>query len=117
MINKTYMNGGKPKSKSFTLALLALLVPVTIGPLNAFLRRIFDPVSLIGRPKINLFWFSPGIFGAFVSLGCAISAVYYVVKEYKSGSRSWKMWVAALLGGFIAAFWLFMIIGEFIYPH
>jgi drug/metabolite transporter (DMT)-like permease len=88
-----------------------------IGTVMSIFRQILDQTSLAGKPKLILPGFSPGILGAFASLACAICAIYYVVNEYKSGARSWQMWVGGLLGGVVAAFWLFMFVGEFLFPH
>ncbi len=45
------------------------------------------------------------------------SALITCILAYKKGERSWVLWtgfVPAILSG---AFWIFMIIGEFIFPH
>jgi len=50
-------------------------------------------------------------------LGVLVAAMATSITAYRRGERSWVMWVGfipAILG---CAFWVFMIVGEFIFPH
>jgi len=60
------------------------------------------------QPKSKTAWWATGL---------GIATIIAGVRAFKQGERSWVLWlvfIPAILNG---ALWIFMIIGEFIFPH
>lgn len=94
------------------IGLFSVVIAPLFGYLNAFLRKIFEPVSY--NPGQG---FSPGMVGFLLSMGLAITAILKFIKCYKSGEKSWKLWAGIIPAIAVGCFWILMISGELIFPH
>lgn len=92
--------------------LTALLIIPFITILNPFLRRLLDPVSF--NPNRGL---SPGITGALLSFGFSIATIILFIKNRRLGDRSLISWAGFFPALLVACFWIFMIVGEILFPH
>jgi hypothetical protein len=107
----------KPRTKTawraMYLGLATLLIPPFLGIFTAVIRPIIDKASVNSENTGAAMGFGSGV----LALALSVSALVTGIRAYKKGERSWVLWlgfVPAILSG---AFWVFMIIGEFIFPH
>lgn len=94
------------------MGLLSIAVVPFLGLLNALFRIVFDPASF--QPS-TLFY--PVMVGVLFSLGFAIATLVDFIQYRKMGERSWKMWVGFIPAFLVFCFWMFMIVGELVFPH
>jgi hypothetical protein len=105
----------KPRTKTawwaMGLGLGAILVFPLLGIFTAVVRPIIDKAGseIIGA--------SAGYGLMIVALILSVSALVVGVKAFKKGERSWVLWVGLVPAILNGVFWVFMIIGEFIFPH
>lgn len=58
------------------------------------------------------------IFGSMIiAFVLSISALVTGFRVFKQGERSWVLWVGFIPAILAGLFWIFMIMGEFIFPH
>jgi len=105
----------KPRTKTawraMGLGLSSILIFPFFGIFTAAIRPMIDKAS-------------NEIIGAVVGYGFMIIALILLVfafvtgvRAFKKGERSWVLWVGFVPAILVGAFWVFMIIGEFIFPH
>ncbi|MBM3253914.1 MAG: hypothetical protein FJZ16_06665 [Candidatus Omnitrophica bacterium] len=110
----------KPKTKTawraMWLGFSVLLIPPFLGVFAAVIRPIIDKESMEGREGFDL---GAGMgFGAgLVALILTFFALKTCIQAYRQGERSWALWVGFVPAILVGAFWIFMIIGEFLFPH
>ena len=106
----------KPKTKNawkvMWIGLSSLLVGPFFGYFMAFLRKTLDPISY--NPSLGL---PTGFLGVILGLGLAITSIVLFVKNYKLGERSYVLWIGLIPAILISSFWIFMIVGELLFPH
>ena len=106
-----------PKTKTtwwaMRLGLATMLIGPMIGIVASTIRPMIDPVSVNKENTGIAVGFSGGMFG----LVLAIATLVAWYRAYKAGERSWILWVGFVPAILIIAFWIFMIVGEFIFPH
>ena len=104
-----------PKTKTvwwaMWLGLSTIFIMPVLGIFASVIRPIIDKVSSenIGIP----IGFSVGV----LSLALSVSAIAVGICAYKKGERSSILWIGLVPAILVGAFWIFMIIGEFIFPH
>ncbi len=105
----------KPRTKTAWWAMGLGLGTILTGPLLsifvAVIRPIIDKAS--GENVGAAIGFNLGI----VSLILSVFALVTCIRAFKKGERSWVLWVGFVPAILSGAFWIFMIIGEFIFPH
>ena len=107
----------KPRTKTTWWAMWLGLATLLVGPMLGIFATVLRP--MIDRASVNsentgiAVGFSGGVFGLILS----ISALAVCIRAYKKGERSWVLWVGFVPAILVGAFWVFMIIGEFIFPH
>lgn len=105
----------RPKTKitswAMWLGLSTILIFPALGIFASAIRPIIDKTAgeNIGIP----IGFGFGIF----SLVLSISALAVCVIAYRKGERSSTLWLGFIPAIITGAFWIFMVIGEFIFPH
>jgi uncharacterized membrane protein YhaH (DUF805 family) len=105
----------KPKTKMvwwvMGLGLSSILIFPFLGIFAAVIRPIIDKASseIVGAVI--------GFGSMVVALILLVSALAIGVRAFKKGERSWVLWVGFVPAILVGAFWVFMIIGEFIFPH
>jgi len=105
----------KPKTKTawwvMGLGLSSILIFPFLGIFTAVIRPIIDKTSseIVGAVV--------GFGSMLVALSLLISALVIGVRVFKKGEHSWVLWVGFVPAILVGAFWIFMIIGEFIFPH
>ena len=108
---------GKPKTKTawwaMGLGLGTLLVMPILGIFASVIRPMIDSISVNSENTGARIGFGVGV----VALIFSISAIVAGVSAFKKGERSWVLWVGFVPAILVGAFWVFMIIGEFIFPH
>lgn len=105
----------KPRTKTawraMGLGLATTLVGPMLGVFAAVVRPLIDKVS--GENTGAAIGFSLGI----VLLILSVFAIVTCIRAFKKGERSWVLWVGFIPSILSGAFWIFMIVGEFIFPH
>ncbi|HWS48997.1 MAG: hypothetical protein WC503_02360 [Candidatus Shapirobacteria bacterium] len=97
----------KFKFKNFIQVLLIILSSL-----------LFPVLFLIIKGYINYYYsnyefdISAGVITLFFSMGLVFTAIVKLIRYYKSGERSRKLWVGITLSVLAANFWIFMIFGE-----
>jgi len=57
-------------------------------------------------------------FGMMIAtLGVLVAALVTGIRALKMGERSWILWIGFVPAALSVAFWLLMIVGEFVFPH
>ncbi len=105
----------KPKTKTawwaMGLGLGTLLMPPFLGIFAAVIRPMIDKAS--GENTGAATGFNLGI----ASFILSVFAIVTGVRAFKKGERSWILWIGFVPAILTGAFWIFMIIGEFVFPH
>lgn len=105
----------RPKTRlawqAMWLGIACLFVPLFLGTFAAVIRPMIDKISSEGVGIA--FGFGAGIFSLVLSLFALVTGI----RAFKSGERSWVLWIGFVPALLIALFWIAMIVGEFIYPH
>ena len=105
----------KPRTKTawwaMGLGLGTILVIPMLGIFAAVIRPIIDEAS---SENVGT---TVGFGAGFVSLILSVSALVAGVRAFKKGERSWVLWLGFVPAIAVGAFWVLMIIGEFIFPH
>jgi len=106
----------KPKTKiawwAMGLGLAAFLgSQMLLGIFTAVIRPMIDKASNENIGAIVGF----GVM--IIALALSVSALVAGIRAFKKGERSWVLWVGFVPAILSGAFWVFMIIGEFIFPH
>lgn len=104
-----------PKTKTAWWAMGLGLGTILTGPFLGLFVSVFRPLidKMSNEDTGAAFGFNLGL----VSLILSVLALGTCIYTFKKGERSWVLWVGfvpALLSG---AFWVLMIIGEFLFPH
>jgi hypothetical protein len=107
----------KPKIKTtwwaMGLGLTTLLIGPIIGVVTSIIRPMIDPVSVNKENTGIAVGFSGGVFGLILSIATLVAWFH----AYKAGERSWILWVGFVPAILVGAFWIFMLVGEFLFPH
>jgi hypothetical protein len=105
----------RPKTKTAWRAawfgLVTLLIPPMLDIFAAVIRPIIDRVS--SENTGAAIGFASGI----AALILSISAIAACVNAFKKGERSWFLWAGFIPAVLTGVFWVFVIVGEFIFPH
>jgi hypothetical protein len=105
----------KPRTKTawwaMGLGLATILVYPLLGIFAAVVRPMIDKASNENVGAVA------GFGSMIVALILSVSALVTGVLAFKKGERSWVLWVGFVPAILVGAFWVFMIIGEFIFPH
>lgn len=106
----------KPRTKTAWWAMGFGLATFFLGPM---LMGIFTAVirPMIDRASNESVGAVAGFGSMIVALILLVSALVTGVRAFKKGERSWVLWVGFVPAILSGAFWVFMIIGEFIFPH
>jgi hypothetical protein len=103
------------------LGLSTVLIHPLLGIFTAVIRPIIDPASMVGRESSGIVGATMGSMGfgsGVVALILSVSTIVTGVRAFKKGERSWVLWVVGFVPAIlVGAFWVFMFIGEFIFPH
>ena len=105
----------KPRTKTawwaMGLGLATILVYPLLGIFTAVIRPMIDKASSENIGAVA------GFSSMIVLLILSVSALVTGVRAFKKGERSWVLWLGFIPAILVGAFWVFMIIGEFIFPH
>ena len=96
------------------LGLSTIFIFPILGIFASVIRPILDPASV--NPERTIWGevgFALGVFGLILS----VSSIATGISAYKKGERSWVLWVGFVPAVLVGGFWIFMIVGEFIFPH
>ena len=104
-----------PKSRlgkwAMGLGLSTLLIFPLLGIFAAVIRPIIDKASSENTGAVM--GFGTGI----VSLILSVFALVTGIRAFRKGERSWGLWIGFVPAILVGAFWIFMILGEFLIPH
>lgn len=104
-----------PKTKTgwwaFGLSLFSIATGPILGINAAFIvpflsERVSEEVGLMS-----------GFATMTISLIILVASLFLSIKAYRMGERSWAVWGALILSITSVAFLIFMIVGEFLFPH
>jgi uncharacterized membrane protein YhaH (DUF805 family) len=103
----------KPKTKTawWAMGLGSILIFPFLGIFTAVIRPIIDKASSETVEAVV------GFGSMIAALSLLVSALVIGVRAFKKGERSWVLWVGFVPAILVGAFWVFMIIGEFMFPH
>lgn len=113
--------GEKPKSaaawKAVRLGFAAFFLPLLFIGFFILARLSFDRESMIGRTGWRLL--GAGLNGGVVLLSVVLSfsAVITAFKAFRTGERSWLLWLGFIPALVVGLFWVTMITGEILFPH
>ena len=105
----------KPKTKTAWWAMGLGLATILGGPLLGIFTTVVRP--MIDKASSENVGAAIGFSLMIVSLILSVSALVAGILAFKKGERSWVLWVGFVPAILTGAFWVFMIIGEFIFPH
>jgi len=104
-----------PKTKiawwAMYLGLGSVIVIPFLGIFASAIRPIIDKASSENTGA------SIGFGVGVVCLILSVAALVTGIIAYKKGERSFAVWLGLVPAILVAAFWILMIIGEFIFPH
>ncbi len=107
----------KPKTPTawwaMYLGLATLLIPPLLGIFAAVIRPLIDRVS-VNNENAGI---TIGIGSAVLALTLSVTALIISIRAFRKGERSWVLWLGFMPAILIGAFWIFMIVGEFLFPH
>ena len=105
----------KPRTKTawwaMGLGLSSILIFPFLGIFTAVIRPIIDKASSENVGAVV------GFGSIYVTLILLVSALITGVLAFNKGERSWVLWLGFVPAILVGAFLVFMIIGEFIFPH
>lgn len=105
----------KPKTRlgkwTMYLGLITFLIPPFLGIFAAVIRPIIDKASSENTGAV--IGFAVGI----AVLALSVSALIAGIRAFRQGERALGFWLGFIPAILAGAFWVFMIIGEFIFPH
>jgi uncharacterized membrane protein len=111
----------KPRTKTawwaMGLGLSTILIPPLLGIFAAVIRPIIDKASMVGRASSENVGATVGFGVGVFSLILSVSALVAGIIALKKGERSWALWVGFIPAILVGAFWIFMVVGEFVFPH
>ena len=103
----------KPTSRvawwALGLGLGSLLVMPGLGIFASVIRPFLS--SIVGDTISGYIGFGVGA----LALAVSIAAVFVGFHAIRRGELSWAVWLGFVPSTFVAAFWLIMLIGEFLY--
>ena len=95
------------------LGLATLLIPPFLGIFAAVIRPIVDKASVNSENTGVAMGLGAGV----LALAFSVSALVACIRAFKKCELSWVLWVGFVPAILSGAFWVFMIIGEFLFPH
>ena len=105
----------EPKTKTawwaMGLGLGTLLMFPILGIFTATIRPMIDRAS---SENVGA---TVGFGVMIVALAISVSALIVGVRAFKKGERSRILWIGFVPAILTGVLWIFMIIGEFIFPH
>jgi hypothetical protein len=105
----------RPKTRiawwAMGLGLATFFIPPFLGIFAAFIRPLIDQAA--GETTGMIMGFG----GAICSLALSAAALATAIRAYRKGERSWVLWVGFIPAILIGTFWVFMVVGELLFPH
>lgn len=93
------------------LGVCVFFVPFFLGIFAAVIRPMIDKA---GSESIGaMIGFGAGMF----ALALSVVALVVGIHAFRKGERSWVLWIGFVPAILIGLFWIFMIVGELIFPH
>ena len=105
----------KPRTKTAWWAMGLGLGTILGGPMLGIFAAVVRP--MIDKASSENVGATIGFGVMIFALALSVSALVAGVRAFKKGERSWVLWVGFVPAILVGAFWVFMIIGEFIFPH
>jgi len=105
----------KPKLAITWWAMRLGLATVLSGPFLGTSAAVLRPA--IDRAGGESLGSAIGIVLVMLILALVVSAFGLGLYVYRKGERSWVMWIGFIPAILAVLFWLFMVIGEFVFPH
>ncbi|MGA7677744.1 MAG: hypothetical protein WCA51_05150 [Dehalococcoidia bacterium] len=105
----------KPKTKMAWWAMGLGLSSILIFPFFGIFAAVIRPI--IDKASSEIVGVVVGFGSIIVALILLVSALVTGVRAFKKGERSWVLWVGFVPAILVGVFSVFMIIGEFIFPH
>ncbi|MFH0828567.1 MAG: hypothetical protein V1907_00070 [Candidatus Kerfeldbacteria bacterium] len=97
--------------KAMYLALAAIVAIPFLGTFAGAIRPMID------RKFNENVGAGVGITVGIVILALSVSALVMSIRAYRQGDRSREMWFGLIPAILVTAFWVLMLIGEFVFPH
>lgn len=110
-MKKDFIPKTKLGKRAMYFGLAALFIPPFLGIFAAVIRPMIDKATSENTGRIIGF----GV-GAAVIAFC-ITALVIGIRAYRQGERSLGFWIGFIPAILAAAFFVFMVIGEFLFPH
>jgi hypothetical protein len=104
-----------PKTRIGWWAFYLSIFTIAGGPILGVFAAVISPLlqRTLSEKTGSIIGFSLGIV---VILIFIITLILSIV-AFKKGERSWAVWTALILSILEACFWVFMIVGELVFPH
>ncbi|MFA6027788.1 MAG: hypothetical protein WC752_02580 [Patescibacteria group bacterium] len=104
----------KPKTKICWISMILGLISISSGPILGISAAVLMP--FLSSMNENIAG-TIGIVSVIMVFVMTIVALVVAILAYRKGERSWAMWVGLVPAVLGAAFWVFMLVGEFLFPH
>lgn len=105
----------RPKTKTVWWAMGLGLSTIFIFPVLGIFATVIRP--LIAKATSGNVGVPTGFLSGVLGLVLSISAIVVGIKAYRKGERSWVLWVGFVPALLIGTFWVFMFVGELLFPH
>jgi uncharacterized membrane protein YhaH (DUF805 family) len=104
-----------PKTKIGWGAMWLGLSTIFIMPLLGIFGAILSPMITVSLGERFQLW--TGIILEILIVALLVSAVTVGIRAFRKGERSWLFWLGFTPAILSTVFFIFMIVGEFIFPH
>lgn len=104
-----------PKTKIGWSAFILSLVAIFSGPILGISAALIVPSldNAMGERIGQIFGFSLMI----VMFGVLVAMLVCSIKAFRAGERSWAVMLSLVFSVLSVLFWLFMLVGELLFPH
>lgn len=104
-----------PKTKVGWAAFFLSVISILSGPILGISAAFIVPsVSEASSEVIGQLFGSSMII---ILFGIIIAMTIFSIKAYRTGERSWAVILALVLSALSCLFWVFMLVGEIVFPH
>lgn len=105
----------KPKTQTAWWAMGLGLATFLGGPIMGVNAAVIQP--MIEASGVKYLGMSVSLSLMIAVLGTIVAALVTSVRALKLGERSWAVWVGLAPAILSSAFWVLMVVGEFVIPH
>lgn len=104
-----------PKTKYGKVAFVLSVISICSGPILGISAALIVPsIAKVVSERVGQVF---GFMLMIVMVCVLVTLVFCSLKAYRAGERSWQVMVAVALSALTVLFWVFMLVGELLFPH